>query len=361
MSRLHASAAMTEGLDLMPIRPKRGGSDDAVALPATTAAEDVWLPVDPLGEALHFLRMSGVFYCRSELRAPWSLGLPALERCLMFHFVTLGQCRLEVPAAEPMLLCRGTLALIPHGAGHLLASDTGLKPTPLFDTQRKRLSERYEVLQLGGDGGLTHLICGAVRFDHPAAIQLVSQLPRIIHVDAARSRDGPWLHSTLDLMEAESRDLRPGGETVVTRLADVLVIQAIRAWLANDPGSQRGWLAAVQDKQIGRAIALVHRNAARDWTLEKLAAAAAMSRSAFAARFTELVGAPPMQYVTQWRMQLALSLLHHTNDPLATIADQTGYQSEAAFSRAFKRWFGESPGATRRSSRETLPLVGRQM
>ncbi len=357
MSKPLAMTAMTEGLGLMPERPKNDEAHCPPTLASTTAAEDVWAPIDPLGEALHFLRMSGVFYCRSELRAPWSLGLPAMQRCLMFHFVTLGECRLEVPATQPMLLRRGTLALVPHGAGHVLSSDQGLHPTPLFDTQRKRLSERYETLQLGGDGELTHLICGAVRFDHPAAIQLVSQLPKVIHVDSARSRDEAWLHSTLDVMETESRHLRPGGETVVTRLADVLVIQAIRAWLASDPGSQRGWLAAVQDKQIGRAIAFVHRDPARGWTLGKLAAAAAMSRSAFAARFTELVGVPPMQYLARWRMQLALSLLQHTDDPLATIADQVGYQSEAAFSRAFKRCYGQSPGATRSSRREAVQLA----
>ena len=361
MSKLLAMTAMTEGLSLIADRPRK---EEAHRLPkraSTTPAEDVWAPIDPLGEALHFLRMSGVFYCRSELRAPWSLGLPALDHCLMFHFVTLGECRLEVPAAKPLLLRRGTLALVPHGAGHVLSSGVGLNPTPLFDTQRKRLSERYEVLQLGGDGELTHLICGAVRFDHPAAIQLVSQLPKVINVDSARSRDEAWLHSTLDLMETESKELRPGGETVVTRLADVLVIQAIRAWLASDSGSQAGWLAAVEDKHIGRAIALIHRLPAQDLSLEKLAAAAAMSRSAFAARFADLVGVPPMQYLARWRMQLALSLLQHSNDPLATIADQIGYQSEAAFSRAFKRLFGESPGATRRASRETAPMAVRQI
>lgn len=350
MSKPPAPASMTGDPRLMPVRPNGGGAARSGPLPPTSAAEDAWVEVDPLGEALHFLRMSGVFYCRSELRTPWSLSLPQMPHCLMFHFVTVGACRLEVAGLEPVLLTRGDLALVPHGEGHMLASDSGLRPTPLFDAPRQRLSERYEVLRLGGSGELTHLICGAIRFDHPAATHMVAQLPKVIHIAAAHTEHDEWLRSTLNFMEIESRDLRAGGETVVTRLADVLVIQAIRAWLAGDPSSQRGWLAAIQDKQIGRAMALIHRDPAEDWTVQRFARAAAMSRSAFAARFAELVGVPPMQYLARWRMHLAQSLLQHTDDPLGTIAARVGYQSEPAFSRAFKRWSGQSPGAIRRST-----------
>ena len=157
------------------------------------------------------------------------------------------------------------------------------------------------------------------------------------------------MQTTWRLMAAEARDLRPGGETVITRLADILLIQAIRSWIAQDPAAQTGWLGALQDKQIGRAIALVHREPGQAWTVASLAGEVAMSRSAFAARFTELVGEPAMHYVARWRMQVALTWLTDDDAPLADLANRLGYQSEAAFSRAFKRFIGVSPGAVRRN------------
>jgi AraC-like DNA-binding protein len=147
----------------------------------------------------------------------------------------------------------------------------------------------------------------------------------------------------------EDKELRPGGETVITRLADILVIQAIRSWIAQDPSAQTGWLGALRDKQVGRAITLIHRDPARAWTVASLAAEVAMSRSAFAARFTELVGEPPMHYVARWRMHVALASLREDGATLGELAMRLGYQSEAAFSRAFKRFIGVSPGSVRRN------------
>ena len=310
---------------------------------------DLWPPVDPLGEALHFLRMSGTFYCRSEFTAPWALELPPLASCLMLHVVTAGRCRLEVAGAEPRLLQPGDLALVPHGAGHRMASEPGIPAAKLFDLPRELVSERYEILRHGGGGAGTSIICGAVRFDHPAAHHLVKLLPKLICIEASSSpqMDWDWIQSTLRFMAAEARELRPGGETVITRLADILVIQAIRSWIAQDPAEQTGWLGALQDKQIGRAISLIHRDPARPWTVASLAAEAAMSRSAFAARFTELVGEPAMHYVARWRMQIALTWLKEEDAGLGALASRLGYQSEAAFSRAFKRVIGVSPGAVR--------------
>ncbi|HET7795566.1 MAG TPA: AraC family transcriptional regulator [Rhizobacter sp.] len=301
--------------------------------------------VDPLGEALHSLRMSGAFYCRSELSAPWGVALPAMDSFLMFHFVAAGRCRLEVAGAEPRTLQAGDLALVPHGQGHRLLSEAGAPCEPLFDIPRVSAGERYELIHHGGGGATTSLICGAVRFSHPAATHLVRLLPRVICIDPLGSPHDDWLQSTLRFMAAEARALQPGGEAVITRLADIVVIQAIRSWIAHDPAAQAGWLAGLQDRQIGRAIAAIHRDPARTWTLESLAAEVAMSRSAFAARFTELVGQPPMQYLGHWRMHIARTWLEEHDEPLASLAGRVGYQSEAAFSRAFKRMVGVSPGS----------------
>jgi AraC-like DNA-binding protein len=307
-----------------------------------------WTPVDPLGEALHFLRMSGIFYSRCEFSAPWGLELPAMRDFLMFHVVTSGRCWLEVEETGERLLQPGDLALVPHGEGHRLASAPGGPCVPLFDLPRAYASERYEILRHGGDGAATTLVCGAVRFDHPAARHLVDVLPRVISVDAAGSNQLDWIHSTLRFMAVEARELRPGGETVITRLADVLVIQAIRSWIEQDPAAQSGWLGALRDPQVGRAIALIQRDPSRDWKVADLAHEAAMSRSAFAARFTDLVGEPPMHYLARWRMRLALVWLQEDGATVGELAFRLGYQSEAAFSRAFKRYVGVSPGAVRR-------------
>jgi transcriptional regulator GlxA family with amidase domain len=177
----------------------------------------------------------------------------------------------------------------------------------------------------------------------------VQALPKVICVDAAQSPQLDWIQSTLRLMAAEAREQRPGGEALITRLADILVIQAIRSWIDQDPGARTGWLNALRDQQIGRAIALIHREPSRDWTVERLAHEVAMSRSAFAARFTALAGETPMHYVARWRMQVAMSALKDGDVTVGEIANQLGYHSEAAFSRAFKRFTGLSPGMARQA------------
>ena len=307
-------------------------------------------PVDPLGQALHFLRMTGVMYCRSEFTAPWALELPAFDDCLMFHIVTVGLCRLQVDGCEDRVLQPGEFALVPHGAGHRLTSEPGVPAAKLFDLPREQVSDRYEILRHGGGGAPATIICGAVRFDHPAAARLVTLLPKVIGVSAWNSPEFEWIQSSLRLMAVEAQEMRPGGETIVTRLADILVIQAIRSWISKDPAAQTGWLGALQDNQIGRALALVHRDPAKPWTVESLANEVAMSRSAFAARFTSVVGEPVMHYVARWRMNVALTWLKQDDAPLGEMAGRLGYESEAAFSRTFKRLIGCSPGAVRRTA-----------
>lgn len=335
----------------MLVRPESlDASRDPAQSVGMNAPDDPWAPLDPLGEALHFLRMSGTFYCRSEFTAPWGLDLPAMPDCLMFHVPTLGECWLDVPGEAPLRLRPGDLALVPHGLGHRLLSEPGASAVGLFDLPRAYASDRYEVLRQGGGGEPCSLLCGAVRFDHPAARQLLGLLPSVLNRRLDSGPEGEWLRSTVALLESEAQRLRAGGETLITRLADVLVIQAMRGWIEQEPAAQVGWLGALRDRQIGRTLALIHRDPARDWSLVELAGAAAMSRSAFAARFSELVGVPAIQYLANWRMNLALSWLQEREIVVAELAARLGYQSEAAFSRAFKRCIGMSPGAVRRTA-----------
>jgi AraC-like DNA-binding protein len=318
--------------------------------------KDLATPADSLGEALHFLRMSGVFYCLSELTTPWAIELPPFERCLSFHAVTSGRSWLSVEGVDDRLLEAGDLALVPHGRGHCLSSEPGIPPTRVEALPHEHLNDRYAILRHGGGGPRTMLVCGAVRLDHPAAQYLVALLPRVIHVRASSSPQTEWIQSSLRLMAAESKELRPGGETIVTRLSDILVIQAIRSWIEEDAAARSGWLGALSDRQVGRAIALVHREPSRPWTVASLAAEAAMSRSAFAARFTELVGEPVMRYVARFRMQVARTWLEAEDLGVGEMAGRLGYRSEAAFNRAFKRFVGLPPGSLRR--RKELERIG---
>lgn len=305
---------------------------------------------DPLGETLHMLRLTGTLYCRGEFTAPFAIEIPELEGVMTFLVVTAGRCWLQVAGAEPRLLEQGNLALIPHGVPHIIGSDPEVPAEPLFDLPIEKISDRYESMQHGGGGALTRTMYGVVRFDDVAAQHLLRLLPQVIHIDGWHDDAGGWLQSTLRFIASEAAALKPGGETVITRLADVVVIQAIRSWLENSPDADQGWLAALREPKIGQALALIHRSPARDWTVESLSGAVAMSRSAFSARFTALVGVSPGRYLTDWRMQVARTRLLDSSDPVSVIAGELGYQSEAAFSRAFKRTFDTSPGRVRRKT-----------
>ncbi|MET0310738.1 MAG: AraC family transcriptional regulator [Burkholderiaceae bacterium] len=322
----------------------RPASGSAPPAPRQVAS---WQHLDGLAQALQLLHMSGVVYCYSELRTPWGMAMPAMPDCLMFHVVTSGRCILHVPGGAPRVLRSGDFALVPHGEGHDLLSAEGSEAAPFFGLQREQHGERFEFLRHGGEGELTTLVCGAVRFDDALARRLVDCLPREIVIDSTSAHGWEWLDPLLRVLADETRSPKAGGEAVITRLADVLVIQAIRAWIAQDPSSHTGWLGAMQDRQVGRALRRVHEEPGVPWSLETLAEAAAMSRSAFAARFSELVGTPPMQYVATWRMNLARQRLQSGGVRIAQLAESLGYESEASFSRAFKRWSGQSPGSVR--------------
>ena len=310
---------------------------------------------DPLAEALHYLRMDGMFYCKSELTVPWGVLLPPMPDSLWFHVITAGECVLIDSQDRHHRLRRGDVVVLPHGAGHR-AAEPADAPAPLvFDLPHDYISRQYAVLRHGGPTRgtesaaheRTDLICGVVQFDHPAARSLIEMLPEIIHIDAAQAASWHWFPSLLALMSHETQSARAGGEAVVTRLCDILVIQAIRWWVDHDPSAHTGWLGALRDPAIGEAIAAIHRDPAADWTVQLLAEQVALSRSAFSARFTELVGESPMNYVTKWRMYVAIDLLRHQQLPIAQVASQTGYQSEASFSRAYKRVMGYPPSAAR--------------
>lgn len=320
-----------------------------------TTADPIPASTDPLGIALHSLRMSGMFYCRTHLSSPWGLALPPMPGCLWFHIVTRGQALLEIEDDQPRTLRSGELALVPHGRGHRMRSEPHAATPLVTDLPHDYISDRYAILHHGGDGPTTVLICGAVRLDHPSAYDLIRQLPACIHIESTSSAHYEWIDATLRLITAEATSLRPGGETVTTRLADSLVIQAIRAWIEKDHATFTGSLGALRDERIGQAVVLIQQHPGHPWTLASLASEVAMSRSAFAARFAEVIGEPAMAFVARWRMYVAMDRLRSDDVGVGQVSASLGYQSEAAFSRAFKRIVGISPSEAK--SQNDAPVV----
>lgn len=303
---------------------------------------------DPLADPLRLLRLTGVLHCQAELTAPWGLDLPRIPNCMAIHIVNSGRLFIDIAGQPTREIEAGSLVMVPHGTAHQLRSEPGTPVTLLTEVPVQLITDRYERMVFGGGGAHTSISYCGVRFDPLGARRLMQVLPLVIQLDTLSQAD-EWLRDTARFITREAVATRPGSEAIITRLADIVVVQAIRVWLASADG-QHGWLAALQDRQIGRAMTAIHRDPARDWTVAALAGEIGMSRSALAARFTELVGESVKQYITEWRMQLARDELQTTSQTLEVVAEKYGYQSEASFSRAFKRVFGVSPGSVRREA-----------
>jgi len=308
-----------------------------------------WEHEDPLTQALYRVRMRGAFYSWTVSTRQGAVAMPQIADTLSFHIVARGCAFLEVDGAEAVRLDAGHLALVPRGIGHRVSTAPGAGLLGHADQlPQTMLGDSFSILHIGhpDDEELLALLCGVVAFDAPAVHDLLAVLPAVVRVDSARH---PMMASLLPLLAEELRDPRPGGEAVATRLADVLVIETVRAWLSDEPDAAGGWLAALRDPRLGPALAAVHSDPGHPWTLARLASIATMSRTSFAARFTAVVGMPPMTYLAVARMRQARDMLVGGSS-VATVASALGYGSEAAFSRAFARVTGQTPGRIRRSA-----------
>ncbi|MGB1110451.1 MAG: AraC family transcriptional regulator [Gammaproteobacteria bacterium] len=301
---------------------------------------------DPLGEALRLLQMSGVLYCNAQLTDPWGIEIPALPGVMNVEVITAGSCWIELEDQAPVFMPEGSLMLIPRGRRHWLRGSPNDRTTRLEEIPVEKLGDRFENMCFGGGGRLTRATYYGVRYDPLLAARLIDLLPEML-VLRTQPDDGDWLHGTIRFIAREAEERQPGSETVITRLADILVIQAIRSWMETAREEKTGWIAALHDRWIGKAMMLMHRHPERDWRVESLAREIGMSRSGFAARFTSIMGESVLQYLTGLRMQLAHRALRETNDSQAQIAERVGYHSEPAFNRAFKREMGVPPGAVR--------------
>lgn len=303
---------------------------------------------DPLGDVFHLLTMKSVFYTHSELTSPWGMEMPAIPQSLMFHIVVQGHCYVMVKG-QTTQLSKGDFLMVPHGLGHHIFDHASSYCAPLFDLPIEQLTKHYEILRYGGKGEKTVLLCGAVSFEHPIASRLLALMPQFVQIDSDHHQYNQTIKNTMNMLATEAKCTGVGSEAVITRLADIIVIQSLRAWLDTLDTDNNGWLAALHDKRLSKAIICIHNQPEKSWTVGQLATEAGMSRTSFAEHFKRMVGESPLQYLTQWRMALATSQLIHSKESILEVALNLGYQSEAAFSRAYKKVVGVTPSTTRRS------------
>jgi AraC-like DNA-binding protein len=315
--------------------------------------------MDALSETLRVVRLTGAIFINARFTEPWCyqspsaasaapLLEPGAENVVIFHLITEGECHVEMGNGAPMRLIAGDVVLFPEGDAHRMTSQPGLAPAPggrLADV----LSRRPRQLSYGGGGPATRLVCGYMACDARLARMLLAGLPRIVRVNVRGSNAGAWLEASVRYALAEARSPRPGGAGVLAKLSEVLFIEVLRLYTNEQREGRTGWLAGLGDRIVGAALNALHKEPARAWSLEELARAAGTSRSVLAERFGQLVGVSPMQYLTQWRMMLAANLLCRSNIPLARVAEDVGYQTDTAFSRAFRREFGAPPATWRRN------------
>jgi len=315
--------------------------------------------MDALSETLRVVRLVGAVFINGRFSAPWCyqspradaaapLLEPGAERVVIWHLITEGECFVEMGDAPPVRLTAGDAVLFPQGDAHRMSSEPGLTPASGAKLDAV-LARRPRQLVYGGGGATTRLLCGYLACDAKLAQLLLAGLPPLLRVNVRGSEAGLWLETSVRYALSEARSPRPGGAGLLSKLAEVLFIEVLRLYMNGPSEGRTGWLAGVGDRIVGGALSALHRRPAHPWTLEELAREAGSSRSVLAERFQHLVGSSPMQYLTQWRMLLAANLLCRSNAPLARIAENVGYQTDTAFSRAFRREYGCPPAAWRRS------------
>lgn len=314
--------------------------------------------MDVLTDVLQSFRLRSQVYGRVELTAPWGFRADAsdLPHPILF-VVSRGTCWLEVDGvAGPLPLAGGDFVLLPRGNASILR-DTTNTPVVSMETMLQACGkapgqcETSPVLHYGGGGTPVSLISGCLHFEEGGSSPIVDALPALIHVKGDQGESVQWLASTLQFLACEAASSWPGSEAIRSRLADILFVQAVRYHISASGDHPAGWLRALNDAQIGKSLRLIHEKPADPWTVESLAEGVAMSRSAFAERFSTLVGEGPLTYLTKWRMKKAAQMLRRADSTIATVARAVGYEAEASFGKAFKRAMGVAPGEYRAAAR----------
>lgn len=315
--------------------------------------------MDALSDVLRVIRLTGGVYLEASFCAPWCVSSqveasdyqPILKNAstiIGFHYVVSGRLQLQIEGEAPQEIGSNTIVLLPRNDPHALASGPGLRPVEagqLIQAQREGALARIDQ---AGDGQPTRFVCGFVGSEtraHP----LLDVLPRVLVMKLDHRPSADWIAGSFKHAAQEVASGQPGAGTILAKLSELLFVEALREYTESLPAERKGWLAALRDPAIGRALAAMHGRIAHPWTTEEIAAEALLSRSAFADRFSHLLGVPPMTYLATWRMQVAAQLLRETPKPISQIAAEVGYESEQTFTRAFKREMGTTPGQYRRN------------
>jgi AraC-like DNA-binding protein len=315
---------------------------------------------DVLSDVLRAVRLTGAVYFDFELSSPWVAAappsrdiaqtvMPGAQRVIEYHLIARGRGWGQMAGEEPRRLAEGDLVVFPQGDAHVLSSAPGLGGTPDLSMFARRAAPLPLVNQIGGGGpDRARLVCCFLGCDERPFNPLLAALPPVIHLSGAGANGSTgWLATLLNIAVGESGSGRAGSENILARLAELMFVEAIRRHIEALPAADTGWLAGLRDPIVGQALAALHAEPAGAWTVERLARRVGVSRSVLAERFTEMAGHPPMQYLALWRMQLASRRLTDGGH-VAEVAEAVGYESEAAFSRAFKKLVGEAPGTWRR-------------
>ena len=313
------------------------------------------MPTDVLSNVLRTVRLTGAVFYYVHAAPPWSATtfpshkiipeiMPDAGHLIPYHVVTEGECYGTVKGLAPVHMEAGDVIVLPHGDQHVMTSDPAIEPSEDPHPHPPHTQRPFVLKEGPGDqSSKTTLVCGFLGCDARPFNPLISTLPRVMHVKASTTPKAIWLNHFTSYAAMESKEKRAGGEAVLAQLSELLFVEVVRIYLDSLPPEQTGWLAGLRDPYIGQALGLLHERPAHSWGLEELAHEVGLSRSVLAERFAHLMGHPPMQYLTQWRMQIASGLLARGSAKIAQVAAEAGYDSEAAFSRAFKKFVGVSP------------------
>ena len=318
------------------------------------------MKTDVLSDVLRAVRLTGAVYFDFELSSPWvreappardlaGVVMPGAQRVVEYHLIARGSCWGHAIGQEPIRLNEGDVIVFPRGDAHVLSSAPGMRAVPDMSAFARPSTPLPLFFEIGGGGPeRARIVCCFLGCDERPFNPLLTALPSVIHLAAAGAQSPTgWLGHLMSTAAMESRSARPGSENVLARLSELMFVETIRRHLERMPLAETGWLAGLRDPIVGSALAALHSTPARPWTVERLARVVAVSRSVLAERFTALVGQPPMLYLALWRMQLASRLLLD-GEPVAAAASAVGYESEAAFSRAFRKLVGQPPGTWRK-------------
>jgi AraC-like DNA-binding protein len=318
--------------------------------------------VDVLSEVLKVVKLQGAMFYNGEFSSPWSFCSPAsatiapylapgARHVIVYHLLTEGHASARLVEGERIALETGDIVIFPHGDAHILENGPATKSVDMAKEIARIVAQGLKLSRLGGGGEITKFVCGFMACEPRLSQVFLSGLPPVFKVSIRNDASGRWLENSIRFSVNETDASRAGGEAVLAKLSEVLFVETLRTYITHLPPEQTGWLAGARDAEVGKTLPLMHRNPAQPWTIASLAKEAGVSRSVLAERFRHYLNESPMAYLTRWRLQLGAQMLVSTNYSVAQIASEVGYESEAAFNRAFKREFETPPARFRSQSR----------